>query len=303
MPTAIAVTSRELVLPPPDGQTPSAVVLPSPQDKPLDGCLAAAQSLLDRQGYLVVPYAGATPPPAIRRLRTVRALLESDRIALLPLDLPPLGVAVLARQLRRLSVCDLSPGVLASAARLLAHYIHAGAQLASVARLDRVPVGLGSHVRSWLPGTRFGVLAHPTPRLVKVGGGDDTPPAPGYAVHFTVARGHQHTGDWVTGTLASAWRAQGVQEVPLPPESARWWGTGRLTEFAAEIPDLSVLYQLVTSVRRQECHWCGLELIGDRCAFCSSPVPSAAAPRALAAAPSALASAPPARPALTSRPS
>ncbi|WP_228452880.1 chitinase, partial [Streptomyces alkaliterrae] len=46
-------------------------------------------------------------------------------------DLPPLGLAVLVRQLRQLSTADLSPGVLAGAVRLLAHYVHAGAPAAA----------------------------------------------------------------------------------------------------------------------------------------------------------------------------
>ncbi|MET7766628.1 hypothetical protein ABZS71_33310 [Streptomyces sp. NPDC005393] len=281
MPTAIAVTGRELVLPPPDGQTPAGVVLRPPDAQSLDDALAEVGALLDQQGYLVVLCPAAAPPPVVRRLHTVRAVLESDRMALMPLDLPPLAVAVLARQLRQLSVSDFSPGVLACAARLLTHYIHAGALLGSVARLDRVPVSLTSHVRSWMPGAHFGVLAHPTPRLVKAGG-ESLLPAPGYATRMTVARGqlgsHGYGGggagrdDWVTGALAPAWGVPGVEEVPLPAESARWWGTPKLIEFAAAIPDLSVLYQLVASVRREECHWCGFELIGDRCAFCSCPV-------------------------------
>ncbi|MEU1791302.1 hypothetical protein ABZ553_36615 [Streptomyces sparsogenes] len=277
MPTAIAVTSRELVLPPPDGQTPSAVVLMPPDAQPLDDALAETAALLDQQGYLIVVYPAATPASFVRRLHTVRSVLESDRIALLPLELPPLGVAVVARQLRQLSVCDFSPGVLACAARLLTHYVHAGALLGSVAKLDRVPVSLTSHVKSWVPGAQFAVLAHPTPRLVKVGG-EATLPGPGYATHLTVARGNLNShgragGDWVGAGLAPAWGVQAAQEVPLPQESAHWWGTSKLIEFAAAIPDLSVLYQLVASVRREDCHWCGLELIGDRCAFCSAPVP------------------------------
>ncbi|MDT0546980.1 MULTISPECIES: hypothetical protein [Streptomyces] len=279
MPTAIAVTSRELVLPPPDGQTPSAVVLMPPDVQPLDDALTETAGLLDQQGYLIVVYPAATPAPFVRRLHTVRAVLESDRIALLPLELPPLAVAVVARQLRQLSMCDFSPGVLACAARLLTHYVHAGALLGSVAKLDRVPVSLTSHVKSWVPGAQFAVLAHPTPQLVKVGG-EAVLPGPGYATHLTVARGnlnnhgHGHAGgDWINAKLAPGWGVQGVEEVPPPHESAAWWGTPKLIEFAAAIPDLSVLYQLVASVRREECHWCGFELIGDRCAFCSAPVP------------------------------
>ncbi|MFE0739255.1 hypothetical protein ACFW2N_30630, partial [Streptomyces sp. NPDC058855] len=59
--------------------------------------------------------------------------------------------------------------------------------------------------------------------------------------------------------------------------SQEWWGTGKVIEFASFLPDLSVLYQLVTSVRQNICHWCGIELIGDRCVFCSATSPAAQA--------------------------
>ncbi len=298
MPTAIAVTSPDLVLVPPDGQAPAAAVLRPPDAQPLDDAVAQTAALLDRCGYVVALYPDALPGAYARRLHTIRSVLESDRMALLPIALPPLAVAVLACQLRRLSVSDLSPGVLACAARLLAHYIHAGAQLDSVAGLDRVEVGLGPHVKSWLPGTRFAVLAGPEPRLVPAGGAEP-PAAPGFATALTVARGRPRRAgheDWVTDVLAPAWRVQDVQETALPAESARWWGTRRAVEFAAAIPDATVLYQLVASVRREECRWCGLELIGDRCAFCSAAVERAEPPGARSAA-----LAPSVRAALTSR--
>ncbi|TJZ45354.1 hypothetical protein FCH28_28885 [Streptomyces piniterrae] len=279
MPTAIAVTSPDLALPATDRQTPAAVILRSPQLQPLDEALTETGAVLEHHGHLVVLYSAACPPDHIRRLHTLRALLESDRIAILPLDLPPLGVAVVARQLRQLSLCDFSPGVLACAARLLAHYVHAGALLGSVSGLDRVEVDLRSHMKSWLPGTHFAVLANPEPRLLHVDrhSSEAGLPAPGFATRLAVARG-QLTGEWVGGVLAPAWRTQGVYEERLPAESARWWGTQKLVEFAAAIPDLSVLYQLVSSVRREDCRWCGLELIGDRCAFCAEPVARDGAP-------------------------
>ncbi|MEU5419069.1 hypothetical protein [Streptomyces sp. NPDC020667] len=281
MPIAIAVTSPGLVLPPADGQTPDAAVFQPPEAQPLDTAVTQTAILLDQCGYVAVLYPDSLPAPYVRRLRTVRSVLESDRIALLSVALPPLAVAVLARQLRQLSVSDLSPGVLACAARLLAHYIYAGAQLASVARLDRVDVGLRTHLGSLLPGTRFAVLVNPVPRLLRTGV-DQAPDGPGFGTRLTVARGRPLKGDdWVVDTLAPHWRVQGVQETALPDGSARWWGTHRAVEFAAAIPDPSVLYQLVSSVRREECHWCGLELIGDRCAFCAGPLPRAAGGHAL----------------------
>ena len=144
----------------------------------------------------------------------------------MPLSLPPLGVALLARQLRQLSLCDFSPGVLASAARLLSHYVHAGALLGSVSGLDRVEVDLRSHVKSWLPGAHFAVLAHPEPRLLHLDRHSTEAglPAPGFTTQLALARG-QLTSEWVTAALAPAWQVQGVYEARLPAESARWWGT------------------------------------------------------------------------------
>ncbi|MFD9487690.1 hypothetical protein [Streptomyces sp. NPDC059991] len=269
MPTAIAVTSPDLVLPAADPHTPPPAVFSSPDVQPLDAALAHAHRLLDLHGHVVVLYPESLPAAHEQRLHTVRSILESDRIALIGSPLPPLGLAVLARQLCRLSVCDFSPGVLASAARLLAHYIHAGAVLNSVTRLDRVPVGLKTHAKSWLPGSQFAVLAHPVPQLVRIGTGDLE--GPDYACHLLVASAAAPS-EWVTATLAPGWQVGAVLEAPLPGYSPSWWGTSKLTEFAAHLSDLSVLYQLVASVRRESCRWCGMELIGDRCGFCASPV-------------------------------
>lgn len=267
MPIAIAVTSADLVLPPLDRQTPPAAVQPQPT---LEQSLNGMHALIEQYGYVIALHSGADGDPAVQRLRTVRSVLESDRVALLGVDLPPLGLALLAQQLRQLSVCDFSPGVLASSARLLAHYIYAGALLGSVTRLDRIPVSLTSHAKSWVPSAQFAVLANPRPQLVRAGQEDLS--GPEFGTRMLVAAG-QPPSDWVTASLAPAWRVQGVATVPLPEDSTRWWGTNRLVEFAAGLHDVSVLYQLVSSVRREVCHWCGLELIGDRCGFCSAALP------------------------------
>ena len=305
MPTAIAVTSADLALPPQDQRTLPAVVLSDLDRRPLEQVLAEVTGLLETHGHLVVVYSAAVPAAVERRLYTVRSLLESDRIALFKPELPPLGVAVLARQLRQLASCDLSPGVLASAGRLLTHYVHAGALLGSVARLDRVPVDLKAHAKSWLPGSQFAVVAHPQPQLVRLGGsggagrqggsgnlrspgnlgsprnpgnpGSPGGPAPAltgpeFATWMLTAKG-QLQSDWVSGTLGPAWKVQGLRETALPAESAAWWGTGKLIEFCSYLPDLSVLYQLVGSVRQGVCHWCGIDVIGDRCVFCSATAP------------------------------
>ncbi|GHA71936.1 hypothetical protein ACIQRS_03145 [Streptomyces termitum] len=280
MPTAIAVTGADLVLPPADPQTPNAAVLADPGARSLDDSVTELRRLVDRFGHVLVVCPASAPRAVAHRLHTVRGLLESDRIALVRPDLPPLGTAVLVRQLRQLSACDFSPGVLASAARLLAHYIHPGAVLGSVSRLDRVPVTLGSHLKSWLPGAHFAVLAGPSPRIVRVGADESDLPGPGFATRLLIARGQLAT-EWPTASLAPRWGVAGpVEETALPASSPGWWGTSKLVEFAAYLPDLPVLHRLVASVRRETCHWCGLELIGDRCGFCAAPLPAASAPAA-----------------------
>ncbi|GGS89904.1 hypothetical protein GCM10010254_07190 [Streptomyces chromofuscus] len=266
------MTSADMALPPQDERTLPAVVLRDVDKRPLDHALTEMQGLIEAHGHVIVVYSRAVPAAVERRLHTVRSLLESDRIALFRPELPPLGLAALTRQLRQLASCDLSPGVLASAGRLLTHYVHAGALLGSVARLDRVPVGLTSHAKSWVPGSQFGVIAHPEPQLVRIGP-EARLAGPEFGTWMLLARG-QLQSDWVSATLAPSWRVQGLREAPLPAESADWWGTGKLVEFCTYLPDLSVLYQLVGSVRRSSCHWCGIDVIGDRCVFCSATAPS-----------------------------
>lgn len=285
MSTVIGVTGVDLLLPVTDRETPSAVVLGAPGDQSLDDALETAWSVLRSVGHLVVVLPASLPAAHRTRLRAVRSLLESDRTALVEVDLPPLGIALLVEQLRRISPYDLGPGVIASAARLLAHYLHTGAVLGSVARLDRVPVGLGTHLTSLLPGARFVVQAAPEPSLARLT--DDTRlPGPGYATQLAYAvpgpsgaSGHAHAAsgpglgeEWVKGHLAPDWQCQYVRQVPMPETSARWWGTAKVVEFAAYIADIGVLYQLVGSAHRAPCRWCGLELVGDRCAFCASPL-------------------------------
>ncbi|PLW71923.1 hypothetical protein GQS52_09460 [Streptomyces sp. SCUT-3] len=270
VPTAIGATGEDLVLPATDRQTPAAVVLGHPEQQPLDRQLADVTAVLDHYGHLVVVVPSWLPAPARQRLHTVRSILESDRIALVESDLPPLAVAVLVQQLRQLSLYDLGPGVLGGAVRLLSHYVHAGALLGSVARLDRVEVDFRSHLKSYVPGRQFAVLANPSPLLLEADGNVRLP-GPDFSTHLTFgARGTG--GEWVRERLAPQWRPQLVREVALPEWSGRWWGTGKVVEFAAHIPDVGVLYQLVASVRRENCGWCGLELIGDRCPFCAAPV-------------------------------
>jgi hypothetical protein len=243
---------------------------------PLEEQVVRTSAALDAHGHIVALAPADPADPARRRMHTVRSALEADRIAIVPTDLPPLARALLAEQLRQLTNTDLGPGVLAGAARLLSYYLHSGALLGSVAKLDRVPVSVGAHVKSLMPGRNFVVMAHPEPYL---GEADPAkvPPGPAYQTQLAVAGQGLDTA-WITGPLAAAWCSQHLREVPQPTDAAAWWGTSRLVEFTAYIADVGMLYQLVTSVRRDTCTWCGLEVIGDQCLFCASRLGDRTAP-------------------------
>ncbi len=100
-----------------------------------------------------------------------------------------------------------------------------------------------------MPGSQIGSWRIPCRNWC---GSAPRPPSTGpeFGTWLLVAKG-QLPSDWVAGTLAPSWRVQGLREMPLPAESPGWWGTGKVTEFCAYLPDLSVLYQLVTSVRQE----------------------------------------------------
>ncbi|MDX6311580.1 MAG: hypothetical protein QOF84_754 [Streptomyces sp.] len=238
---------------------------------PLEQHLVRTVATLEAYGHVVALVPPEPADPVRRRMHTLRAALDSDRVAIVPVDLPPLAGALLAEQLRQLAGTDLGPGVLAGAARLLSHYLYAGALLGSVAKLDRIDVPVGAHLKSLVPGRHFVAIAHPEPHLAPA---DDSavPAGPAFVTQLAVATGQGVDPGWVKGPLARAWHTQYTRNVPLPSGSARWWGTGRLVEFVAYIADVGVLYQVVTSVRRDTCGWCGLEVIGDQCLFCSAKV-------------------------------
>ncbi|MFE2425331.1 hypothetical protein ACFXJ5_01025 [Streptomyces sp. NPDC059373] len=238
---------------------------------PLEQHLVRTVATLEAYGHVVALVPPDPADPVRRRMHTLRAALDSDRVAIVPVDLPPLAGGLLAEQLRQLAGTDLGPGVLAGAARLLSHYLYAGALLGSVAKLDRIDVPVGAHLKSLVPGRHFAAIAHPEPYLAPA---DDSavPAGPAFLTQLAVATGQGVDPGWVKGPLARAWRTQYTRSVPLPSDSARWWGTGRLVEFVAYIADVGVLYQVVTSVRRDTCGWCGLEVIGDQCLFCSAKV-------------------------------
>ncbi|MBT2882472.1 hypothetical protein HET66_32170, partial [Streptomyces sp. McG6] len=71
MPTAVAVTSPELVLPSPDRHTPPAAILqsaePGERGGSLDRTLAEIHTLVEQHGHVLVVHPAAAPPALVHR--------------------------------------------------------------------------------------------------------------------------------------------------------------------------------------------------------------------------------------------
>ncbi|MFC7732197.1 hypothetical protein [Actinomadura keratinilytica] len=106
--------------------------------------------LLSRSGAVVAVYPAAEQPAIGRILRMARGLLRTDRIAGVPLELPPLALSLIADQLAFVARY-VSPGIVASIATPLTQRIVAGAWVNSVTKLERVKTGIGKHVTSTCP--------------------------------------------------------------------------------------------------------------------------------------------------------
>ena len=96
-------------------------------------------------GAVLVVYPSWEAEAARRVISLARGVLLTDRIAGMPLDLPPLALSLVADQLAFVSQY-VRPGVLASMAPRLAGEVFAGAWVNSVANLDHIAIGLGAHL-------------------------------------------------------------------------------------------------------------------------------------------------------------
>ncbi|CAM5282006.1 putative protein OS=Streptomyces fumanus OX=67302 GN=GCM10018772_41660 PE=4 SV=1 [Streptomyces fumanus] len=120
-----------------------------------------------------------------------------------------------------------------------------------------------------MPGSRFAVLAHPEPRLVRLGP-DTTLPGPEFGTWMLVAKG-QMPADWVTATLAPAERP-GLRSTRRPP-TRRWWAlqAHRVPRLPARpvgalpVGDLRTPGPLPLVL--------GIDATGHRCVFCSATPP------------------------------
>ncbi|MEO3822514.1 hypothetical protein [Actinomadura sp. B10D3] len=234
---------------------------------------------LARAGAVLVVHPAWRSEAAVKLVRQARMLLATDRIARMPLDLPPLALSLVADQLAY-TAPHVPAGVLASIAPHLADRLVAGAWLASVAKLERGQAKLGQHMLSYLPGSGFMVTSSAETTVHRITGAkpvQDITRRPLDPV-LMLAANEQGDLDWLEQRLRPALQAVRVTNVAAPPLSAEFWGSRKYTEFVAFSGHPHDLHQVLQAVRCVRCPWCGEPTALPACPFCGETQPRADAP-------------------------
>ena len=245
-----------------------------------------------RQGILVV-YPRWQSGAARRLLRLTRGVLDTDQVASVGLDLPPLACSLVA-DLLSYSTPYLHLGHLAGLGRRLENEILSGARLASVARLEHIETSLVDHVASYSPGSGFLAWAAPRSGVERISGRaplssvDFRPADP---VHLLIAPQGSDFPNFGS-ELLSTLRPQVVKTVPAQPLGTTFWGTRKHVEFVAFSGHPQAISHFVRSTRYWVCRWCREPTSLDVCAVCGmsqgdvparsgvpGPPPPPAAPR------------------------
>ncbi|SEG43677.1 hypothetical protein SAMN04489712_105211 [Thermomonospora echinospora] len=232
-----------------------------------------ARALRGHRAALVL-YPSWRPEPTERLVRLARGVLRTDRIAAVPLDLPPLALSLIADQLAYMAR-HVAPGVLTGLARRLAAEVVAGAWVNSVARLEHIETGLGPHLSSYLPGSAFMVTAGAQAGVHRITEGApvarlNTRPTDPVVVLAS-------TGDADPSWLHTAFKphiaAAVVTLVEPQPLSPVYWGTRKYVEFVAFSGHPGALTRAARAAKGRPCRWCGEVTALTVCAFCSMVQP------------------------------
>lgn len=248
---------------------------------PASRFIALAGERLARHQAIVALYPAWHTASAERFIRLARGVLNTDRIAGLGVNLPPLALSLIADQLAYLA-SYVSPGVLASLATRLPREIMAGAWLRSVAGLAHIDTSMGDHVKSYLPGG-FMVSAAPRHGVHRITGGAPVPDLgrrPADPIQVLATRCEGDLG-WFQQKLMGEVRPAVVTFTQPQSLSAEFWGAKKYLEYVAFSGHPEALSHLVATTECEPCPWCA-EPVGVRiCPFCrmTQEPPAPAEPR------------------------
>ncbi|HEV7935652.1 MAG TPA: hypothetical protein VGP70_25465 [Actinomadura sp.] len=244
-------------------------------DAALEFVSYAAHGLQERRAVVAL-YPAWRSAMGSRFVQFARGMLDTDRIAGVPINLPPLAFSLVADQLSYVAQ-HVSPGLLASLAHRLPRDILAGAWVNSVARLEHIETGLGKHVTSYLPGTGFMVSADPYPAVHRITTAQPVGPIshrPEDPV-LMLASHEEGNPEWVRDTFHRAISGTSLTFVGAQPLSTAFWGTKKYVEFVAFSGHSYALQNAIRAMPCRPCAWCREPTALEICPFCAmvQPVP------------------------------
>jgi hypothetical protein len=252
------------------GQAP-AVPIPGPPGRDDMRDLFDAIGAPVRNGSSEIVIVGDwLPPETLERVRTIRSLLQTDRVAIHVTDLPPLAASVLAALTAALVPLAPSAGALAGAIDAIADELVVLAWAGSVAGLRHAGVSLLHHARSALPWSAFAVGLQPESFVSPISAGAEELPLtpPGYPIELLVAPEADADLDWIVGVVAPALGGVEVRQIPPSLHGAEWWGTSRLAEVVGVPTSIEALAEATLPRSVSPCPWCGEPIATTPCPFC-----------------------------------
>jgi hypothetical protein len=191
---------------------------------------------------------------------------DEDRpLALRVLPHGPLALIALAARAAE-QWQDLDPGLFVHLFDVAAQFTLSATWTPAVGGLAEPPPSLGQHLRSWLPGSSFVVLLHPSPAVVKTSA---LPRTLGWAGAVEATRTElMVAGELPPSALDRVSKLAGTTTVrpvePIGPTHARF-GSARAVEMCA-LPDR--VEELVGPISEARCPSCLMLSPSWLCAFC-----------------------------------
>lgn len=253
----------------PDARALRGPALTSPDEVAPEFLDLVAGNLPARSDGILVVYPRWQAEPAKRLIRLTRGMLDTDQVASVGLNLPPLAFSVVA-DLLSLAAPHLDVGRLAGLADRLRDHVLSGARVATVAKLEHIDTKLLQHMASYSPGTGFLAWATPQGRIDRISRRRPlTPPAfrPVRPARLLVA---PYGADFpeFEKELGTTLEPDSVEKVPAQPLGATFWGTRKHAEFVAFSAHPQALFDIVRSTRYWMCRWCRQSTALDICAIC-----------------------------------
>jgi hypothetical protein len=250
---------------------PPAVPIPGPPAREDMRDLFDAIGAPVRHGSAEIVIVGDwLPPETLERVRMIRSLLQTDRVAIYVTDLPPLAASVLAALTAALAPMAVSVGALAGAIDLIADELLVLAWTGSVAGLRHPGVSLLDHARSALPWSSFAVGLQPESFVQPTSAGPTELPLapPEQPIELLVAPEEDADLDWIVDVVAPALGGVEIRQIPPTVHGAQWWGTTRLAEMVGVPTSLEALAARTLPISVSPCLWCGEPIAAAPCPFC-----------------------------------